>query len=574
MSTYPRASKRVVRLTEYRREPRRRSPSRARKAGGAAGGAVDPWQFLDEDDRLTPPPLSPPLVAADSVTDEMRLLWQDLASASAVRSESSAKATRTAYGYHVKSFLSWCEARKVQPLPASPETVAAHVAWYVLEHDEAGFPLRTGEDRPVQRVTMASVASRVSAINKLHEYARLPRPGDFEVVKETMQGVARTFGSRARSPRLAIELDVLDLVVMAIEAREFVGARNAVAVLLRGKGFTAGELARLAWPHVGQWSGDAERVSVAVPLRDASRRTHRAVLRPTTVPGVGVLDPVDLLVRLHRWAPEGSPNLMVKPDGRVLTRHAVMAIVESAAANLGGFGGLPDRSPRDSAVAAWGALDAGSAVAVRDVAVVLTGWYAALRRSMIVGLNWEDVQFDDRDGLVTLLIRRSKTDQAGRGSRSYLPRVQAGSDPCPYSALLRWRDVYARVSKVPVSELSGPVFPVLTRGGTARLGNGGEPRRLNGAAVNTIVADAAQAAGLPKPPGESGYGAHSLRAGFITTALRDDTLSIPEVADVSGHKDPRILMRYRREVNAARDNPAAKLLQRRQQPEPDHESED
>jgi integrase len=86
---------------------------------------------------------------------------------------------------------------------------------------------------------------------------------------------------------------------------------------------------------------------------------------------------------------------------------------------------------------------------------------------------------------------------------------------------------------------------------------------LDGAAVNTIVEEAATAAGLPVPAGESRYGAHSLRAGFITTALRDDMLSIPEVADVSGHKDPRILMRYRREVNAPRDNPAKKLLDRR-----------
>ncbi|MEZ5184974.1 MAG: tyrosine-type recombinase/integrase [Candidatus Nanopelagicales bacterium] len=504
-----------------------------------------------------------------SVTDEMRLLWQDLESASEVRSESRASATRVSYGYHVKGFLAWCEQRGVQPLPAAPETVAAHVAWYVLEHDVAGFPVRAGDGRPVQRVTMASVSSRVAAINKLHEYARLPRPGESEVVRETMHGVARTFGSRARSPRLAIELDALAQVVAEVERREFVGVRNAFAVLLRGKGFTAGELARMTWAHI-QVDEGASRVEVRVPVRDASVRVRRAVLRPVKVRGVpghtGVVDPVGLVARLRAWAPVGSAHLMVKPDGVVLGRHSVMALVEAAASGVGGFGGLPGCAPRDVATAALTGLDAGSAVAVRDAAIVLTGWYAALRRSMIVGLNWEDVQFDDGDGLVTLLIRRSKTDQAGQGSLSYLPRVELGDDPCPFAALARWRDVYARVAGVPPSALSGPVFPRLTRGGTVRRDNGGVVRRLDGSAVNTIVGDAATAAGLPVPPGESGYGAHSLRAGFITTALRDDALSIPEVSDVSGHRDPRILMRYRREVNAPRDNPARKLLDRRKPP--------
>lgn len=542
-----------------RRTRRRMSASRP---DGHASAPVDPYQFLDENGELIPPVLRVPLVEAGSVTEDMRLLWQDLQSASEVRAASRAEATRVSYGYHVRGFLAWCELRGAEPLPAAPETVAAHLAWYVLEHDTAGFPTRDVGGRAVQRVSMASVSSRLAAINKLHEYARLPRPGDAEVVKETVGGVARTFGSRARGPRLAIELDALARVVAAVERREFVGVRNALAVLLRWKGLSSGELVRATWAHV---EVDESRVTVRVPIRDESARTRRAVLRPVRVRGVGVLDPVELVGKLRRWAPSRSANLLVKPDGTALGRHSVMAVVESAASEVGGFGGLPDAAQGAVAAAAWAALDAGSAVAVRDNAIVLTGWYAALRRSMIVGLDWADVQVDDRDGLVTLLVRRSKTDQAGHGSLSYLPRVDGGDDPCPFTAFVRWRAVYARLVGVPVLELSGPVFPQMTRGGGVRRGNGGLARRLDGSAVNTIVEDAATAAGLPVPQGDSRYGAHSLRAGFITTALRDDVLSIPEVADVSGHSDPRILLRYRREVNAPRDNPAKKLLNRRKQ---------
>jgi len=55
-------------------------------------------------------------------------------------------------------------------------------------------------------------------------------------------------------------------------------------------------------------------------------------------------------------------------------------------------------------------------------------------------------------------------------------------------------------------------------------------------------------------------GTHSLRAGFVTEALRGDKLSIPEVADITGHKDPGALLAYRREVNQVSDDPVSRLV--------------
>lgn len=92
-----------------------------------------------------------------------------------------------------------------------------------------------------------------------------------------------------------------------------------------------------------------------------------------------------------------------------------------------------------------------------------------------------------------------------------------------------------------------PVFPALTKANTPRItARTGLLNPLTGPSINSLVQDYATAAGIT--PGLLGgtvknpYGAHSLRAGFVTEALRGDKLSIPEVADITGHKDPRTLM--------------------------------
>ncbi len=90
----------------------------------------------------------------------------------------------------------------------------------------------------------------------------------------------------------------------------------------------------------------------------------------------------------------------------------------------------------------------------------------------------------------------------------------------------------------------------------------GRPARLTGDGVNEVVQRLATAAGLATTTvnGRHPYGAHSLRAGFITEALRDNKLSIEDVQDVTDHKSIQILLGYRREVNAAQRNGSRKLL--------------
>lgn len=59
------------------------------------------------------------------------------------------------------------------------------------------------------------------------------------------------------------------------------------------------------------------------------------------------------------------------------------------------------------------------AVAARDATLLLVGYAGAFRRSELASLRLEDIEFTE-DGAV-ILLRRSKTDQEGRGLRKALP---------------------------------------------------------------------------------------------------------------------------------------------------------
>ena len=55
----------------------------------------------------------------------------------------------------------------------------------------------------------------------------------------------------------------------------------------------------------------------------------------------------------------------------------------------------------------------------RDRALILVGWAGALRRSELVGLDVDDVRFEERGVIITL--HRSKTDQEGEGRHVAIP---------------------------------------------------------------------------------------------------------------------------------------------------------
>ena len=76
--------------------------------------------------------------------------------------------------------------------------------------------------------------------------------------------------------------------------------------------------------------------------------------------------------------------------------------------------------------------------------------------------------------------------------------------------------------------------------------------RLTGRAVALAVKRAAADAGLDP----RGYSGHSLRAGFVTAAVKAGK-SLPSIMRQTGHRSAQMVIRYAREAELFSDNAAA-----------------
>ncbi|MEK6439170.1 site-specific integrase [Pseudonocardia sp. T1-2H] len=135
---------------------------------------------------------------------------------------------------------------------------------------------------------------------------------------------------------------------------------------------------------------------------------------------------------------------------------------------------------------------------LRDRALLLVGFFAALRRSELAALRVEEISAHDR-GLV-LTLPRSKTNQRGEEHELVvLPRAGRRAH-CPVTAVQTWLDA--------AGIADGPVFRKISRGNRVL------DRALHPESINDLVQAAVARAGLPGGP----FSAHSLRAGFVTYA--------------------------------------------------------
>lgn len=174
----------------------------------------------------------------------------------------------------------------------------------------------------------------------------------------------------------------------------------------------------------------------------------------------------------------------------------------------------------------------------RDRALVLLGFVSAMRRSELVGLDVDDLEFVHDEGVIVHL-RRSKTDQESHGRLIGLP-IGRHPETCPVMALKSWLQAS--------SITEGPVWRPINRHGGLRDG------RLTDHAVATIVKRLAQAAGLDP----NLYSGHSLRSGFATSASR---AGAPEtvIARQTGHRSIRMLREYVQAGNVLTENAARYL---------------
>lgn len=176
-------------------------------------------------------------------------------------------------------------------------------------------------------------------------------------------------------------------------------------------------------------------------------------------------------------------------------------------------------------------------IGVRDCALFLVGFAGGLRRSELVGLDVQDVEWKE-EGIV-LNINKSKTDQEGEGHRI---GIHYGNHEltCPVLALKNWL-------------LDGEVFDGPIFRGVDRHGNVSE-QRLSERNVAMIIKRCVVRAGLPPEQ----YAGHSLRAGLVTTAAMNDA-PVSSIMKQTRHNSFDTVRGYIREGQIFKKNVSAML---------------
>lgn len=176
---------------------------------------------------------------------------------------------------------------------------------------------------------------------------------------------------------------------------------------------------------------------------------------------------------------------------------------------------------------------------LRDRAVILTGYAAALRRSELAELQVDDVRFRAQGAVVNL--RSSKTDQESAGSLIGIVRGQH-AETDPVLALQAW---------IQAARLSGadPLFQPINKAGVKVSG-----RALTGQSIAAILVDRAAAVGLGSLP----ITGHSMRAGHATAAA-EAGVSAVRLARTTRHVNLSTLAKYIRPGEVLTDSTSSEL---------------
>jgi integrase len=150
--------------------------------------------------------------------------------------------------------------------------------------------------------------------------------------------------------------------------------------------------------------------------------------------------------------------------------------------------------------------------AIRDRALLLVGFFCALRRSELVALAVEDVDRRPDGSVVT--IQRSKTDPYGRGQDVPLPTFRGPL--CPTAAVADWLAIAAITG--------GPIFRVVGLDHKTTS-------TLPAPQVGVILRKRAAEAGL----NVQRLSAHSLRSGFAVSATRAG-IAATQIQAVTRHR--------------------------------------
>ena len=164
----------------------------------------------------------------------------------------------------------------------------------------------------------------------------------------------------------------------------------------------------------------------------------------------------------------------------------------------------------------------------RDAALLCVGYDTLCRRSELAALQIEDLK-PNRDGTMTILIRRAKDDQFGAGRLGLLSKRTVG----------RLREWLRQAGLK-----TGALFRAIDRHGHVRT----EP--LDGSSINRIIKAMARDARLPKATAE-GLSGHSMRVGRAQDLMLDGFDLLP-IMKAGGWKSYKIVGRYVENVELAK----------------------
>jgi site-specific recombinase XerD len=162
---------------------------------------------------------------------------------------------------------------------------------------------------------------------------------------------------------------------------------------------------------------------------------------------------------------------------------------------------------------------------LRDKALILVGFAGGFRRSELVALEHEDIEFV-REG-VKIFVSRSKTDQSGEGMTKAIPSFN-NALYCPVIHLQNW--IYE------LKNSKGKVFSISDK------------------SVALIIKKYANLAGLDG----NKYAGHSLRSGFATSTAESGAEE-RNIMAMTGHKTSQMVRRYIQEANLFKNNALNKI---------------
>ena len=162
---------------------------------------------------------------------------------------------------------------------------------------------------------------------------------------------------------------------------------------------------------------------------------------------------------------------------------------------------------------------------IRDKALILVGFSGGFRRSELVDLEYEDIEFVSEG--VKIFVKRSKTDQSGEGMTKAIPYFD-NEDFCPVKTLKSWFEL--------VNFKNGKIFNISDK------------------SVALIIKKYANYAGLDSQK----YAGHSLRSGFATSTAESGAEERSIMA-MTGHKSTEMVRRYIKEANLFKNNALNKI---------------